>query len=451
MNTFSNWLKYLVYACILMKLVVASTPKMVIYWGQESDGSENALREYCMDDSYDVIVVAFVYLFPTASGSTYPGMNFANHCYKTFNKANPLLLDCSDSIGPDITYCQQQGKQILLSFGGGEGTYGFSSNAQGTAFATTVWNMFLGGTSSIRPFGTAVFDGVDLDIEQGTSTGYGAFIAELRSYFTAQSVKQYYISAAPQCPYPDFLGPGSGSPFTTSWFDYVWIQFYNNYCGLDAYPKEYNFNTWAAWASSSAVNPNMKLFIGAPASADAAGSGYVSLSTLETIASATQKAYPDVYGGVMLWDCSNSDNNNNFGVSVGKFLHSSSTPTPSPPSTPVTSAHAQVTSANSHVTTANSHVTTANSHVTTANSPVTTSKLHGTTTTTSAKSTSTHSSNSEPSSTSTSTSSETEPQTSFETITVPVASSTSSRYANIPSFAGILLLCSSSYLFLLWN
>jgi len=321
----NNWfMKCVLCICITTHLAVAS--QMVIYWGQESDGEEKSLREYCSDDTYDIIVVAFVHYFPTAPNSNYPGMNFAGHCGSTFNKQNPLLLNCADTIGSDITYCQSVGKKIMISLGGAEGEYGFSSDSEATTFATTVWNMFLGGTSTYRPFGTAIVDGVDLDIEQGDSTGYVAFITKLRSYFESAS-NTYYISAAPQCPYPDFLGPGTGTPFTSAWFDFVWIQFYNNNCGLNAYPKKFNFATWAAWATSSAVNPNMKLFIGAPASPDAAGSGYVSASTLQTIVAATQSSYPNVFGGVMLWDTSNSDANSNYGGTVAEYLHSSASTT----------------------------------------------------------------------------------------------------------------------------
>jgi chitinase len=78
---------------------------------------------------------------------------------------------------------------------------GFTDDDQGTAFAETIWNLFLGGTSSTRPFGSAVLDGIDLDIEGGSksmnsiaarrilrsvwrtagSTGYAAFVNKIRS------------------------------------------------------------------------------------------------------------------------------------------------------------------------------------------------------------------------------------------------------------------------------
>ena len=57
------------------------------------------------------------------------------------------------------------------------------------------------------------------------------------------------------------------------------------------------------WAKTVSPNKNVKVYIGAPASSTAAGSGYVSASTLATIISQTKSAYSS-FGGVMLWDAS---------------------------------------------------------------------------------------------------------------------------------------------------
>jgi chitinase len=60
----------------------------------------------------------------------------------------------------DIKACQAKGKIIMLSMGGAIASdTSFSSDAQAKAFAKTVWNLFLGGSSSTRPFGDAVLDG----------------------------------------------------------------------------------------------------------------------------------------------------------------------------------------------------------------------------------------------------------------------------------------------------
>lgn len=72
----------------------------------------------------------------------------------------------------DIKTCQQKGKTVLMSLGGAAGVYGFANNKDAEAFADTLWNVFGNGSSSTRPFGDAVLDGFDLDIEGGGPTGY---------------------------------------------------------------------------------------------------------------------------------------------------------------------------------------------------------------------------------------------------------------------------------------
>jgi len=282
----------------------------------------------------------------------------------------------------------------LLSFGGAEGTYGFSTDTEATTFADTVWNMFLGGNGAIRPFGSAILDGIDLDIESGSTTGYAAFIQGLRNYF-ATAPKNYYISSAPQCPFPDdLLGPGSGTALQTAWFDYVWVQFYNNYCGLNYYSKgEFNFATWGSWAQETSVNPNVKVFIGAPASSQAAGEGYVALATLETIiASVLSSSYANTFGGIMLWDTSNSDLNNNFGGSIGSYLHSMDVAaeqnmvTTGPKSTSTSTSTTKTHSTSTSTSTTGVHSTSTSTSTTGAHSTTTSSSttgVHSTTTSTS--------------------------------------------------------------------
>lgn len=57
------------------------------------------------------------------------------------------------------------------------------------------------------------------------------------------------------------------------------------------------------WAKTQSVNPDVKVYIGAPSSQEAAGSGYVDLSTLANFAAQAQQNYSS-FGGVMLWDIS---------------------------------------------------------------------------------------------------------------------------------------------------
>ena len=59
------------------------------------------------------------------------------------------------------------------------------------------------------------------------------------------------------------------------------------------------------WAKTQSANSDVKVYIGAPASQGAAGSGYVDMSTLANFATRAQQNYSS-FGGVMLWDVSTS-------------------------------------------------------------------------------------------------------------------------------------------------
>ncbi|KAJ7357018.1 class III chitinase [Mycena albidolilacea] len=296
-----------------------------VYWGQNSIGAiagtnpanyQKTLSFYCNDNAIDVFPVAFVNVFFGTGGL--PSINLANTCNPTDNATFPgtALPNCS-KLATDITTCQSKGKLVTISLGGATGSVGFGSDAQGTAFANTIWNLFLGGTSSTRPFGTAVLDGVDLDIEGGGGVGYVAFVNTIRSLSSGAS-KKYYITAAPQCVYPD---GALGSVLNAAKFDAIYVQFYNNPCSLPNFNSAsgWNFGIWDQWARTLSPNPNVKVYIGAPASSTAAGSGFVDISTLSSIAVKMRKSFPS-FGGVMLWDASQAYANNRFDLAIKNAL-----------------------------------------------------------------------------------------------------------------------------------
>lgn len=86
-----------------------------------------------------------------------------------------------------IKTCQTAGKIVTISLGGASGSIGFTDDSQASGFADLIWDLFLGGTSTTRPFGDAVLDGVDLDIEGGATTGYSAFVTQLRTHTNGAS------------------------------------------------------------------------------------------------------------------------------------------------------------------------------------------------------------------------------------------------------------------------
>ncbi|KAJ7312596.1 glycoside hydrolase family 18 protein [Mycena albidolilacea] len=275
---------------------------LVVYWGQNSYGEthgsdtpnwQKTISNYCQVPAFYTSV--------------------AESLTSTLEMKAPFSTTCNDngvsgscaSLAAGIQACQAKGKLVTLSLGGGGTTTArFATAADAVSFADTIWNDFLGGSSGAhRPFGAAVLDGVDLDIESGTETGYvnrGCIPEVLHA--NLNSIASYYLTAAPQCPYPDAW---VGCALNTVPFDAVYVQFYKKITnsGLKSYPSSgWNYATWNTWAIG-APNPNVKIFIGAPASTTAANAGeYVSASTLGSIALATRgnAAYSHNFGGVML-------------------------------------------------------------------------------------------------------------------------------------------------------
>ncbi|TVY28767.1 Class III chitinase [Lachnellula hyalina] len=219
----------------------------------------------------------------------------------------------------DIATCQSTyGKTILLSVGGSTYTEGgFTSEDAAVAAASNLWDIFGPPTSSsvTRPFGTSVIDGFDFDFES-TVQNMVPFANQLRSLMTASSSstgKQYILTAAPQCPYPD-AADGSMLAGAVS-FDAIFIQFYNNYCGVQSYTvgsstqNNFNFDTWDNWAKTVSLNPDVKLLLGIPGNTGA-GAGYETGTTLAAVI-AYSKSFSS-FGGVMIWDMSQAYSNSGF-------------------------------------------------------------------------------------------------------------------------------------------
>jgi len=262
----------------------------------------------------------------TTSGIQLPHIDLAWHCGIT-NPSYPNLLQCAN-VATDIQTCQAAGKKIMLSLGGAAGIYGFSSEAKASEFAATVWNMFLGGSDPAYPrvFPGVSLDGVDLDIEGGSTTYYANFINDIRLLYATDSSKRYYVSGAPQCVFPDaYLGPTPAtSALGASTFDFINIQFYNNYCGLDK-GANFNWEQWVTFFSGTTTNRDIKLMVGAAAAARAApAGGYVSIETLQTVLAPLRSS--SYFGGVMLWDTGFAGGNiacggtSNYGQCVSSYL-----------------------------------------------------------------------------------------------------------------------------------
>ncbi|KAI8343847.1 glycoside hydrolase superfamily, partial [Blakeslea trispora] len=287
-------------------------PNVFYYWGQNSAGgssTQSSLADYCNSGLADGIILSFLNVFNVGND---PGMNFAGACKTTFTGSD--LLSCP-TIASDIKSCQSKGVKVLLSLGGAAGAYGFDSDSQAETFATTLWNLFGGGSAKNRPFGDAEIDGIDLDIEGGQPTGYVSLVRAVRSKFGSG----FLVGAAPQCPFPDVI---LGSVIDSIGFDYVNVQFYNNYCS--AAGGSFNYDTWANWATSTSPNKDVKVFLTIPGSNTAAGTGYAPISTIQSVVSKISSQYPGTFGGVSVWDASQAWNNGDFASALYNSVKSGS-------------------------------------------------------------------------------------------------------------------------------
>ncbi|KAI0228315.1 Chitinase 2 [Massospora cicadina] len=356
-------------------LNLTTNHNLVIYWGQNSYGSahrqqpelwEKDLKEYCRQDDVDVIAISFLNVFNAGRGML-PEINFANHCEDKFDAPQASNLLKCPKIGEDIKFCQSMGKTVLLSLGGAIASTGIPTPEAGTEFATTLWNLFMEGTHRFRPFGDAVVDGIDLDLEGGSQDNYPFFLNKLQELYNS-SPRKFYVTAAPQCDFPD---RNLQTIMETTHLDAVFIQFYNNFCGANNYhnPHAWNWPTWAAWAATRSYNPNVKLFFGVPASKTAAGIGYVGLDRLRPIVSSLRNYA--MFGGVMLWDASQSENNLRYGKPFSHHIKEllleggdyNPVPTPSPTTTPTSSTTTAPTSSPTTTSTKTSSTTTAPTNI----------------------------------------------------------------------------------------
>ncbi|GLJ32416.1 hypothetical protein SUGI_0652310 [Cryptomeria japonica] len=144
-----------------------------------------SLRSTCSTGNYEMVILAFLATF--SNGET-PMINLAGHC-------DPYTKGSSNGLSSDIKACQSRGVKVLLSLGGGAGSYYLSSDADAQNVASYLWDNYLGGHSDSRPLGDAVLDGIDLDIEGATIEHWGSLAKYIKGYGGGNKV---YVTVAPQ-------------------------------------------------------------------------------------------------------------------------------------------------------------------------------------------------------------------------------------------------------------
>ena len=139
---------------------------VAVYYGQSPATSQVTLAKLCADDSVNIVILAFLSEFFSAGGL--PKMDFGPACGgqsdQMKSKGATGMLQCGQ-MATDIATCQSAGKKILLSLGGATAQTAFTDDNQATTFASTLWNLFGGGTgldAGLRPFGKTTIDGFDV-------------------------------------------------------------------------------------------------------------------------------------------------------------------------------------------------------------------------------------------------------------------------------------------------
>uniref|UniRef100_J3L331 chitinase n=1 Tax=Oryza brachyantha TaxID=4533 RepID=J3L331_ORYBR len=265
------------FASVFLSMSVLSTAasggvNIAVYWGQ--NGSEGTLGGTCSTGLYAYVNLAFLSTFGAGRA---PVLNLADHCDATSGSGG-----CSS-----------------LAIGGGALGYNLSSPSDVRGLAAYLCDNFLGGGGggASRPLGDAVLDGIDFDIE-APSRFYDDLARNLASLYkgaAAAGGRRYLLTAAPQCPYPD---ASLAAALGTGLFDHVWVQFYNNppcqYAAGDVGALQ---SAWQQWTTGL---PASTVFLGLPASLDAADSGFVDADKLASQVLPVVEGAAN-YGGIMLW------------------------------------------------------------------------------------------------------------------------------------------------------
>ena len=189
--------------------------------------------------------------------------------------------------------------------------------------------MFGNQWSYYRPFGEAIVNGFDLDLERGPASGYDRVAIRLRQLMDADRAKtgkQWLLTAAPQCMQPDAM---LDAAMKNAFFDAIFVQFYNNpSCEASKWVlgrsqstnSGFNFAMWDSFAKRS-KNPKLKVFMALPLANVA--TGYVT-STQAAKIIADIKKYTNL-GGVAGWDASIADQNAAYIPAVKKALSAAPT------------------------------------------------------------------------------------------------------------------------------
>ncbi|KAF4971264.1 hypothetical protein FZEAL_9891 [Fusarium zealandicum] len=309
----------------------------------------------------------------------------------------------------------------------------------GVEFADFLWSAFGPHEETWkgpRPFdsndGTTrpSIDGFDFDIEQNLPNApYVAMINEFR-----RLNEDVIITGAPQCPInPEYFY--MSDMINDAKFDALFIQFYNNR-GCDAVDDadlswdKFNYDDWVDIIDRSKYSKSAKLYVGLPASPDAApAGGYLEPEALkELVCELKDKSH---FAGISLWDLTRGANNEvngkNYNQHAMDALKYGCDPIPTISTTSATSTTSTDASTTSAVSTTSDATSDATSSAASSTTDTSTSETTSTdSSTTDASSVTTNSSTADMSSATTDLSATTDASTASDATTGSASSPTGS-------------------------
>ncbi|CAO2141625.1 unnamed protein product [Urochloa humidicola] len=268
----------IILAGTAMAVLENQTGQVAVFWGRHKD--EGSLREACDSGMYTGIIISFLNVY-------------GNGKYHLDLSGHQLT-----GVGDDIKHCQSAGISISLSI---RGNHSLPSNQSALILFDHIWNAYLGGSRKgvRRPFGDAVLDGVDFFFDRGTLVkNYDVLAGELYRHNNGGVTKKpIHLTATVPCAFINHPTTNGGVVITKGIYERIHVRFFDD----DDGHTECNSYSEDAWDSWTAVNPSSRIFLGLPASPEAAKEGYLYPKSLYYgVLPVVQKAAN--YGGVMLWD-----------------------------------------------------------------------------------------------------------------------------------------------------
>jgi chitinase len=295
--------------CFFINLPLSALAGLTGYWQNFNNPAETPVRLTDIPAGYNIVTIAFADM--AADGSASFTLQGPPYTY---------LPDAENTFKSDIKTLQNKGVKVLLSLGGQNGYYQLNSTQQQANLTTSLEQIIK----------TYNFDGLDYDFESGLTASNATYLADatqkIKQDFLAKG-KLLYFTAAPESfdVYWQQFPYGKYDPLIrANLIDLVQVQLYNSGCMPGSKPGSLCYvqgsedfivsqadSTIQVWMQNGIQNAAAKYAIGLPASASAAGGGYVDPSIVKKalicLQTQTQcdsyrptQAYPELRN-VMTW------------------------------------------------------------------------------------------------------------------------------------------------------